>query len=127
MENFKSRFSTRKNQQQQHQQQQQPNDTEQQHNGQKPQQQQSTEDFGQQKRESFYAKMMPNVGNLKNGIFSGKDNIEEEIKLRNIKPSIGNLDKYHTRNIYANRYKETNKRYVFFFYFYTLTVLSLLC
>ncbi len=114
MENLKSRFSIRKNQQQQHQQ---PpsNYTEQHHDEQQQQQQQQqqqpTDDFGEQKRESFYAKMMPNVANLKNGIFSGSESIHEESKLRHIKPSIGNLDKYHTRNIYANRYKETTKRY----------------
>jgi len=115
MENFRSRLASRKqnhdhHQHQQHQQQQEPNlhkdleDVER-------QKEEESEEHGTEKSGSFYKKMMPNITMLKpTKFFWGIEKPSENIALKINRPSIGNLDEYHTRNIYANRYKETTKR-----------------
>ena len=117
MENFRSRLASRKHQHEQHQDQQHSHrdseDVERQK--QEGEEEEEKEENGGEKRPSFYKKMIPNVAMLRNGVsqtkfFLGVDKPPENIQLKLKTPSIGNLDKYHTRNIYANRYKETTKR-----------------
>ena len=83
---------------------------------QKPQQQQhenqqlkdsTTEDVKEDNRKSLYKKIFPNVNSFKNKAYPSNLFSADHVKVNENGPIIGNLDKYHTMNIYSNTYKET--------------------
>ena len=117
MANFRSRFSFNKvypqlqqdNQNEQQNEDQQQQQQQQQH---EPQQQQnpSAEYVKEDSRKSLYKKIFPNVNSFKNKVYPSKLFSADHVKVNENGPIIGNLDKFHTVNIYSNTYKETTKR-----------------
>ena len=74
------------------------------------QQNPSAEYVKEDSRKSLYKKIFPNVNSFKNKVYPSKLFSADHVKVNENGPIIGNLDKFHTVNIYSNTYKETTKR-----------------
>ena len=70
----------------------------------------STEKGKEDSRKSLYNKIFPHVNSFKNKVYPSKLFSADHVKINENGPIIGDLDKYHTVNIYSNTYKETTKR-----------------
>jgi hypothetical protein len=106
MAKFRSRFSFNKI----HPELQQPGEQKQTNDEQQQQQQQHENLTTDDKRKNFYTKIFPSVNSFKNKVYPSNLASADHVKINENGPIIGNLDKYHTVNIYSNTYKETTKR-----------------
>ena len=69
----------------------------------------TTDDVKEDNKKSLYKKIFPNVNSFKNKAYPSNLFSADHVKVNENGPIIGNLDKYHTVNIYSNTYKETAK------------------
>ena len=70
----------------------------------------TTDDVKEDNKKSLYKKIFPNVNSFKNKAYPSNLFSADHVKVNENGPIIGNLDKFHTVNIYSNTYKETTKR-----------------
>ena len=111
MANFRSRFSFNKVHPQLQPDEQLNEDQQQQQQHELQQHKDPTTEYAKEdSRKSLYKKIFPNVNSFKNKVYPSKLFSADHVKVNENGPIIGNLDKFHTVNIYSNTYKETTKR-----------------